>query len=289
MLGKLIKHEWKDVSRAGCLMLIFVGIVTFFGWLAFQSPVWQGLGEDSYYYAGINPWDIMSFFTLFLYVLMLTGITYGIVIYTGVHFYKTMYTDQGYLTHTLPVGKHQLLISRILVSGIWVMLVMLAVFASVILLVLFLVGAVLPKGYTLGWFLEQLFQQLDIVVLEFRQEFGIDVTRYLHVFLFSALTGPFVSVTTIFGAISMGQLFTKFRVLMAIVSYIGIMICNMLINSAVRSIVVAAQLNELISDARGFDRFLNSTVDSGTIIGILIAALMYLVSWLVISRKLNME
>ena len=288
MLGKLIKHEWKKVSKAGCLMLVFVVIVTFFGWLAFQSPLWRGLAEANYY-AGINPWDIMSFLTLFLYVLMLTGITYGIVIYTGVHFYKTMYTDEGYLTHTLPVGKHQLLISKILVSGIWVMLVILAVMTSVILLILSFVGTILPEGYTLGWFLGRLFQELGIAIRNFRIDYNINLMRYLLALLFSVLIGPFVSVTTIFGAISIGQLFTKFRVLMAIVSYIGIMICNMLINSAVRSIVMAAHMNELLFDARGFDRYLNSTIDSGTIIGIVTAALLYLVSWLVISRKLNME
>ncbi|MDE6168343.1 MAG: hypothetical protein K2G28_07785, partial [Acetatifactor sp.] len=252
-------------------------------------PLWRGLAEDNYYYAGINPWDIMSFFTLFLYVLMLAGVTYGIVIYTGVHFYKTMYTDEGYLTHTLPVGKHQLLVSKILVSGIWVMLVIMAVIASVTLLILSFVGVVLPEGYTVGWFLGRLFQEVDTVVRELRQEMGIDLMRYLTGLLFSVLVGPFVSVTTIFGAISIGQLFTKLRVLMAIVSYIGIMICNMLINSAVRSITMAAHMNEWISDARGFDRYINSTVDSGNIIGIVMAALLYLVSWLVISRKLNME
>ena len=52
---------------------------------------------------------------------------------------------------------------------------------------------------------------------------------------------------------------------------------------------MAAHMNELLFDARGFDRYLNSTIDSGTIIGIVTAALLYLVSWLVISRKLNME
>ena len=196
MLGKLIKHEWKKVSKAGCLMLVFVVIVTFFGWLAFQSPLWRGLAEDNYY-AGINPWDIMSFLTLFLYVLMLTGITYGIVIYTGVHFYKTMYTDEGYLTHTLPVGKHQLLISKILVSGIWVMLVILAVMTSVILLILSFVGTILPEGYTLGWFLGRLFQELGIAIRNFRIDYNINLMRYLLALLFSVLIGPFVSVTTI--------------------------------------------------------------------------------------------
>lgn len=47
MLGKLVKHEWKGTYRVGCLMLLVVAIVTFFGWLAFQAPMWQMLAGNN--------------------------------------------------------------------------------------------------------------------------------------------------------------------------------------------------------------------------------------------------
>mgnify|MGYP006882960014 CR=1 FL=1 len=47
MLGKLIKHEWKGTYRVGCLMMLLMAGITFFGWLAFQSPMWKELSGDS--------------------------------------------------------------------------------------------------------------------------------------------------------------------------------------------------------------------------------------------------
>ena len=46
MLGKLVKHEWRSTYRMGCLMLFITLMVTFLGWLSFQSPMWRQLRED---------------------------------------------------------------------------------------------------------------------------------------------------------------------------------------------------------------------------------------------------
>ena len=93
MLGKLIKHEWKDTYKMGCLMLFITLLVTVMGWLSFQSPMWK-MNSDSYYMS-LGPLDFISIIVLLMYVFMLAGISYAILIYIGVHFYKTMYTDQG--------------------------------------------------------------------------------------------------------------------------------------------------------------------------------------------------
>ena len=100
MLGKLFKHEWKCTWKAGCIMLLGLVLVSFFGWFSFQAPIWRSMANESYY-SGISVWDLMSFGTLFMYVILLVGLNYGIIIYMGVRFYKTMYTDEGY-TDTYP-------------------------------------------------------------------------------------------------------------------------------------------------------------------------------------------
>jgi len=110
MLGKLLKHEWKGIYKVGCLFLVALLGVSFLGWLAFQSPMWRSLAEDTVYQSGVlSLLDVASVFTLFLYALMLVAASVGIMVYLAIHFYKTMYTDEGYLTHTLPVTKNKLL------------------------------------------------------------------------------------------------------------------------------------------------------------------------------------
>ncbi len=277
MLGKLMKHEWKSTYKVGCMMLFATIVITFFGWMAFQSPMWQNM-ESGRYRASIL--DALSIVTIIMYAFMLVGVMYGILIYLGVHFYRTMYTDQGYLTHTLPVTKHQILGSKILVSGLWMLFVTLAIFLSVVILISSLIAAIMPAGYSLSEAWSEIFSTLGVWSDWFKYELDFDIARTLCVLLFCALLSPFTMVTILFGAISVGQFFTKCRVLMAIVCYIGIMIVQSMLSSLLQNVVLwQSSLGSYMDISNVFN----------TLIGLLMAIGLYVVSWLVISKKLNME
>lgn len=288
MLGKLFKHEWKATCKVGTLMLILIAVVTFFGWLAFQTPMWQQLGSESYY-GTLSTLDVLSIATLIMYAMMLVGVTYGTLIYLGVRFYRSMYTDEGYLTHTLPVTKHQLLASKILVSGIWNLIVNIAVILSVCGLLVFMIGAVLPAD--LGWkeIMEVVEENWDIILKSLRQDLGVNLVQWTVVMVITALLSPFWSVIILFGAISIGQLFTKHRVLMAIVCYGGIQILSMVISSVVQSITSMESLQNMLAETVALNNYMNATLLSGAIQNFVMAALLYLASYLVTSKKLNME
>lgn len=287
MLGKLLKHEWKDTWKVGCMMLIGLLLVTLLGWFSFQAPMWQSIANNSRY-RGISVWDLMSFGTLFLYIILLIGINYGILIYLAVHFYQTMYTDRGYLTHTLPVSKHQLLVSKILNSGLWMVIIFLGMYLSLLVLGASMVGAFIPDGYT--W--RDIWSELDPYWGEindvFREIFGMGAGGYFTVILITSLISPFCTMINIFGAISIGQLVTKHRVLMAIVSYIGIAIVNSILSSLIQSANSVMQLDGVLSDAAA-GRYLNTTIFSGLALSIVEAVILYFVSYHVTSKKLNME
>lgn len=288
MLGKLFKHEWKATCKVGTLMLILIAVVTFFGWLAFQTPMWQQLGSESYY-GTLSTLNVLSIATLIMYAMMLVGVTYGTLIYLGVRFYRSMYTDEGYLTHTLPVTKHQLLASKILVSGIWNLIVNIAVILSVCGLLVFMIGAVLPAD--LGWkeIMEVVEENWDIILKSLRQDLGVNLVQWTVVMVITALLSPFWSVIILFGAISIGQLFTKHRVLMAIVCYGGIQILSMVISSVVQSITSMESLQNMLAETVALNNYMNATLLSGAIQNFVMAALLYLASYLVTSKKLNME
>lgn len=287
MLRKLMKHEWKGTSKVGCLLLIVILGVTFFGWLAFQTPMWQALADDSSY-SRVTPLDILSIVTLMLYVFMLVGVTYGMLIYLGVHFYRTMYTDEGYLTHTLPVTKHKLLVSKILISGIWYLIIAIAVVASVFGLMAALFGAVMPDDvWSQMW--KEIAENWDEIVRVLKTELGIDLVWWLVFIILSTIISPFCTIIILFGAISIGQLFTKHRVLMAIVSYIGITILSMIIGSVVQSVTSVNAFNDMMNELTAVNRYMNVTSVSGIIQSVVIAAVLYIVSYLIINKKLNME
>lgn len=279
MLGKLIKYEWKRTGKVGGLMAILCAIVTLLGWLSFKSPMWRSVFDDSYY--RFHPMDILSVMTLFMWILLLIGLSYGMIIYLGVHFYRTMYTDQGYLTHTLPVKKNQLLISKILVGGLWELIITVLVILSVMVVVGSLVKEALPDYYTmsdflgdLGWFLREIFRELE-------DDRNIRAIGWIIYGIVTMLAGPFVTITILYGAITVGQLFTKVRVLMAIVCYVGVSIVNQMLSSLVQGITTAL--------ADRLDTYMNVTLNGSFLISLILAVTLYFVSRWIITNKLNME
>ncbi len=287
MLGKLWKHEWKSTWKVGGMLLLGLVLVSFFGWLSFQAPLWQAAANNTNY-SSFGVWDLLSFGTLFMYVIMLIGLHYGIIIYMGVRFYKTMYTDEGYLTHTLPVSKHQILMSKILNSGVWMLLMEVGIFLSVMVLMLSMIG-VFVEGHSWADLWNNVMENIDYVDELFMMVFGMRMSSYFWMLLVFSLVMPFCSITVLFGAISMGQLFAKHRVLMAIVSYVGIMIVANIISSTIQSIVSINQMSRQITDSSLVGGYMNVTMCITGIISLVEAAALYWISYYVTSKKLNME
>lgn len=277
MLAKLIKHEWKSTYKAGCLMLFVMLLISFLGWAAFQSPMWHNVNDYRY---RMNILDVLSIVTIIMYVFMLIGVMYGILIYLGVHFYRTMYTDQGYLTHTLPVTKHELLCSKIIVSSLWMFFIMLAMFLSVMILLSSLVMTIAPAGYSLGEVWREIIDSVRELIELIDYDPNFVWGRSLAVMLFYVVFSPFTTVTILFGAISAGQFFTRFRVVMAIVCYIGIMVVSNIFNSVIQNFM-------LFTSTLG--GYMDISLFLSTLVNTLLAVGLYFVSWTVITKKLNME
>lgn len=296
MLGKLLKHEWKGTYRIGGLMLIVLVGVTFLGWLAFQSPMWHEFARETYHYSNsfsVGVMNLVSICTLIIYFVMLVAISVGIIAYLAVRFYRTMYTDEGYLTHTLPVTEGRLLFAKTLISGIWSLIIDLGVIVSVFALMLFMISAMLPEGYSLSdfwWEFQDLYDmELREIFIELELETGMNFRGYFIYMIVSLILGSFISIMTLFGAISMGQLFTKHRVLMAIVSYIGVNMIKGIFGSVVEGIITSMYVGSKLNSPSIVGSYINTNMIINFVLSVIFAAVMYLVSWLVNTRKLNME
>lgn len=298
MLGKLLKNEWKGTWKTGCLMLIVLVGVTFLGWLAFQSPMWHSMSGGSFRYNaglefGASVLNLVSVFTLLLYFVMLAAVAIGIIAYLGLRFYRTMYTSEGYLTHTLPVTEGRLLFAKTFISGIWTLIISLATIVSVFFLFVFMVGALLPAGYTMADFWEEFqefySQYFSVMISEMEAELGMNFSLYLIYLIISLLLGSFAGIMTLFGAISMGQLFAKHRVLMAIVSYIGISMVRGIFTSIVQAVITGIYVSNAGDSPAILGSYINTNSIVSLVITLLFGGVLYLVSWLVNTRKLNLE
>lgn len=277
MLGRLIKHEWKNTCGMGGLLLGAMALITIIGWLAFQTPMWKSASSGR----GSFGWlDVFGILTLVMYVILLAVVNYGILIYMGVNFYRTMYSDQGYLAHTLPVTKQELLLGKVLVSSCWMLILTLSLYLSLFLMGASLISAFLPEGYSLTAFWREL--RWNEIIYRIGYELDMDVLRWLFSAFFMSLVTPFTSVCTLFGAISIGQLFSKHRVLMAVLCYIGIIFAENMIGAVVQSMAAMS----LVS---GYGGYMGMRMNSSFVISLVTAVILYFVSWYINEKKLNLE
>ncbi len=293
MLKKLFKHEWKNVSKIGVIMLLATLAVTVLGCIMLQMPWMRDLyeGGDSLSEAQSVGLTFMLIISMMLYIFMLVGLTYGILIYFGVNFYKTMYTDQGYLTHTLPVTPHQLLISKTLVAGIWYIFIALGVIVSVIALILsFAAGAMAPEGYSFGEAMSKVFAELKTI---WDSEYMGVMIHYIIFMVLSVLLSPFCTMIMLFGGITIGQLSKKYKALMGILAYFGISIVNMIINSLLQMIFTIKMTVETMQEPNGLGEVMETHMigvyDTTLLVQVLMAVAIYFVSHYIISKKLNLD
>ena len=144
-----MKYEWKNIWKAGTLMLLGMLVVTVIGCVVLRMPggVVTGLLDNNDINA-TQSWFVLSSFvaTLILYVIMLLASTWGMLIFLGIRFYRSMYTDEGYLSHTLPVTANQLFLSKVLVSGVWYLFITIGIGISVVALIVSLMTGLLNIG-----------------------------------------------------------------------------------------------------------------------------------------------
>ena len=111
MLGKMIKHELQETGKILIpLNLIVLGIMLL-------NAVFLGLDLFQKGYLKMIPT-----FSLMLYVLGLFALFVLTAVYLTMRFYKTMYSNQGYLTHTLPLSTTAILNTKILTAVLWLVI-----------------------------------------------------------------------------------------------------------------------------------------------------------------------
>ena len=127
MFGKLMKAEWRASRRvigALCAVVLISGaLLGLLGNLLLQesSSSWQLPGFVNVLFS------LLSVAAVLAVALSLAAS----VFYALWRYYRSRFTEEGYLTYTLPVNNHQLMLSSILASVLEILLVALATVAAV--------------------------------------------------------------------------------------------------------------------------------------------------------------
>lgn len=132
MLRKLYKYDLKSVSLLLVILHAVLLVYTVIGRIgifiaeraqAFVSPEASRL------------WGIASAFYIVGFILFILAIVIATVVYLAVRIQKNLFSDEGYLTHTLPVKPTQILWSKVFVIWTWSVIDFICVMISVFTLI----------------------------------------------------------------------------------------------------------------------------------------------------------
>lgn len=224
MFGKLIKAEWRASRRVVgllCLAVLLAGLVL------------GGIGCGLFLGETYN-WHMHGTVELLLVLLtaaamMTMAIAWAAsVFYALWRFYKSRFTEEGYLTFTLPVNGHQLMLSSILASILEILAVILATVAAT-LLGLGISALGLPWNEVPADFWPKAWEQLGEAWSEFARHGDIAVQAALMMLL-----GALSQLIVLMLAVTIGGMAAKKHpVLMALLAYCGIGFVRMLISLTV--------------------------------------------------------
>ena len=277
MLSRLIHHEWKETWRIpviSFIVILFLTLVCFICFRQMEPPA----DEDS-----INAG---AFVIMMLYCLIISCISMVVTIYIAIRFYRNLYTDEGYLMHTLPVTPRQLILAKLLVAALWVfVLSMLALWAICCILLFGLPAMALVDMPVVISSLMEYFPQI----------FGMGPVAFLLFYVVLSLVSAFSSVLIAYAAVSLGQLFTKHKVMASVLCYIGFTmliqtISTLLMTPSLTRLVLS---QDMVNTASGIPSYFGAYMREILLISmagsVICAVISYILTEYIMRRQLNLD
>lgn len=271
MLGKLIKYDFKALNRYLIVIHGMLLITAAMGRFLFVGRMVQNPGS--------SPSElgmIVMVVGILIYVILFMTAVFGTLLLIAIHFYKNLYSDEGYLTHTLPVSRGKLLASKTISGSVWALIDIILVISSVLILVLY--------KPTIQEFIVYKDEALTAMGFPASVGYGKIFLAIAVMFVISAVS----SVMTLYVSITVGQLFSNHRVLGAIVVYFGI---NMVISIISGTIGAAFSISAVANamDESFIYSFYCKTYLFAAVLELATIAGGYAATYLLMKKKLNLN
>ena len=195
MFWNLVRYEFKNVNK--WYLALYGAVLALSALIGIQAKTYNNLPIKE------SQPILLIFLALVFGGLMITlGISTLILIIR--RFKGSVYDRQGYLTLTLPVSEHQIILAKLLGAFIWSL-----ISSAVLVLSIYIILVIIEPNSVDFLAFKDLFQQyLDSISLS------------LISYILSTVSG----ILCIYLAISIGQLFNEYRTALAVLAYIVIQI-----------------------------------------------------------------
>lgn len=271
MLGKLIKHEFKATARIYLPFFIMLFLFTVVNRVFMQMN--SGL---EYSPQRMIPQTILMLLYVLAVVIVLV-LTLGVTVQ---RFYKNLMTDEGYLMFTLPVTQDQLILSKLIVAFIW------NIFSTVIAMFSFL--GLFMDGKTF-----QVFTKMFGELWQTAAENQVNLTWLAILFSITFLVGLVSGILQLYASIVIGCTSSRHKILLGLGVYLGFNVVSQIVGSLM--LPFTSNWLVTISTQKGGPtpvqtaEFFQMMLLFGIVIAVVFSAVYYIVTRMMLKRKLNLE
>lgn len=271
MLGKLIKHEFKTTSKMILPLYLIIVVLTVFARITMQNM----LANDNSFGDSVGM-EIFSVLSIMAYILGLFAICVATFIYIIMRFYKNLFSNEGYLMHTLPVNSWQLLSSKVIVSFVWQLLEVLLIGFSI-----FCILACQESFDAVSNFLNA-YGGFDAFIY---YATGMSVGGFWCYVIFFGILSILSGILMPYVSICIGQLWQKHKLAGAFLAYFVIMFVMQIISGIYTSFVTTdASSMETASFVFSF-----SLYNFSAILSLISVVVFFFLSGYIMKKKINLD
>lgn len=295
MLGRLIKHDFRSLSRVLMPTQLAILGATVIATAGFAVNIRSGYSSFNGDFAA----QALRVVTAFLSGLMLVAIFASVFLVAFIifqRFYKSFMCDEGYLTFTLPVTTSQLLWSKLITALLW------SIINGAVLLVCIFIFMAFGTS-TKAFFNAELFRQMGLFFSEANALFGARLILPSFEFIVMMLITLAFNIISVYLSLIIGGVLSQaHKILAAIGVYFGINIVVGILTSIAQTIwftSVFTGSNAIISysldtatPAQAFDAIfaaVNPLLLFIIILSAVLSVAFFILSHYLLKNKLNLE
>lgn len=286
MLGKLMKYEWRGLRLPVSIMIGILGATTLLTCIIIFTidPKLDSVAS------GFSMISLVLSFMLYYFGVI--GCSVGTMLIIAIRFYKTTYTDQGYLTHTLPVDSKTLLAAKTITS----VLCHLIMLASIVITILIIIGVGIYHISNVSTYYDAQYwhhfftEAFSDFSEEFKEEYGISFGLFVVFYILFLIISSISGIMSVLGCISLGQLYAKHRILGAIIAYFGMMGIQQFISYIAMMPTYSKMLRaEALSETMPMLEVISPTMIITLLWSVTVAVVMHLINLHMMTKRLNLE
>lgn len=265
---KLIKYDLKYGAKIFIVIHALLWIAAIFGRVFFLDRIDFDAPAE----------QLVSVLVLFFsaFVLLFSVVSLATALLIAARFYKNLFTDEGYLTWTLPASPVQQLWAKILSGCIWNILDLILLYSATYFM----------------WISPNVQNAYRMIAAEFTASLGMPLSKFFLLMVLLSIIGVGSNVLMLYASISIGQLFPAHRLLLSVIVYFifymiiyALSMGALIIFKLLPGIALSANT---VNEAASMSTYLTGTFLISLVLSAVMAVIQYVITHLILTRKLNL-